>query len=145
MIDAVESGRWIFLCEGEKDADNLRKLGFCATTMTDGANKWKPEYTATLERGNVCILPDKDEKGQGQQHAAMVANLLYGRVSNLRVLYLPNMPTGKNKDITDWIEAGGTTEQFRKLVLDSEEYAPEKPDTPRTKAPGQDVQQDAIL
>lgn len=131
VVEAVESGRWVFLCEGEKDADNLRKLGFCATTMTDGANKWKPGYTATLERGNVCILPDKDEKGQGQHHAAMVAEQLYGKVNVLKVLYLPGE---RVKDVSNWIEQGGTAAEFKLLVHETPAYVAGVPATSqRTK------------
>ena len=57
----------INIVEGEKDADNLVKLGFAATTNFDGAGKWRPEYNQYFEGKVVIIFPDNDE--QGRKHA----------------------------------------------------------------------------
>jgi hypothetical protein len=34
-------GAWIFVCEGEKDVDNVRALGLTATCNSGGAGKWQ--------------------------------------------------------------------------------------------------------
>src|SRR5205809_894994 len=36
----------IYVCEGEKDADNVVAAGGVATTNPLGAGKWRPEYAA---------------------------------------------------------------------------------------------------
>ena len=39
---------WVFVVEGEKDADSLVKLGLVATTSPMGAGKWRNEYADFL-------------------------------------------------------------------------------------------------
>ena len=38
--NAADHGSWIFVVEGEKDADNLTALGLLATCNPGGAGKW---------------------------------------------------------------------------------------------------------
>ena len=47
-LPEVIAAQTIFVAEGEKDADNLRALGFTATTNPLGAEKWRDEYSETL-------------------------------------------------------------------------------------------------
>ena len=51
----------VFVCEGEKDADNLHRLGCDAASGEDGAGpgKWRKEYTEQLRGRSVCILDRK--------------------------------------------------------------------------------------
>lgn len=53
----------VVLVEGEKDADNVGKLGICATTAPNGAKSWKPEYAALFAGKKVFIIPDCDKPG----------------------------------------------------------------------------------
>lgn len=59
----------VFIVEGEKDADNLIKLGLTATTSFDGASKsknkqkWREEYNKYFNNKNVILIPDNDEAG----------------------------------------------------------------------------------
>lgn len=62
IIQAVQNGYPIYLTEGEKDADALRKLGYIATT-SGGVNDWKKEYAKYFTGAKVIILPDNDEPG----------------------------------------------------------------------------------
>jgi len=117
IIQGVAAKRWIFLAEGEKDADNLIKLGCCATTQTMGAGKWLDSYTEVLRGAYVCIIADKDDPGRA--HAAMVAKALIGNASQIKVIELPGE---KVKDASDWIEAGGTKEQLQKIVREQKPY-----------------------
>ena len=54
----------VFIVEGEKDVDQLVKLGLVATTNAGGAGKWRPEYNEHLRGRPVVILPDHDQVGQ---------------------------------------------------------------------------------
>lgn len=121
VLAAGRAGRTIFVCEGEKDADNVERLGFIATTNVGGAGKWRHEYTETLKNGKVCLLPHNDEPGR--DHACTVAHALHGIAGEVRVLELPDLP--EKGDVSDWIDAGGTAEELNALVLAASLWEPE--------------------
>lgn len=108
----------IFLVEGEKDAGNLVKLGFEATTCAMGAGKWHRSYTETLKGALMLICPDKDPAGW--KHALSVADEIYFITECVKILLLP----GPGKDVSDWIEAGGTKEQLEELADDASIHMP---------------------
>ncbi len=62
LIKAVKEGYPIYIVEGEKDADTLKKLGYTATTP-GGVKDWKKEYARFFTGAKVVILPDNDEPG----------------------------------------------------------------------------------
>jgi putative DNA primase/helicase len=96
---AAPTDAWVFVVEGEKDADNLARLGLVATTCAMGAGKWRPEYNAALRGRPVVILPDNDEPGR--QHARQVAAALAGTAESVRILELPGLPS--KGDVSDWL------------------------------------------
>lgn len=106
----------VFICEGEKDADNLARLGFVTTTNPGGAGKWREEYSVLLSDRDCVILPDKDDAGR--QHTLVVETLLRGHVHSLRVIELPGLTgTKDDKDVSDWINKhNGDADTLRKLV-----------------------------
>jgi hypothetical protein len=106
LLEAVASERPVFIAEGEKAVDALRKLGVTATCSPGGAGKWRDEYAKHLRGANVIALPDNDDCGQ--RHAEDVVRSLTGIASSIKVLNLPNLPP--KGDPYDWIEAGGTAE-----------------------------------
>jgi 5S rRNA maturation endonuclease (ribonuclease M5) len=116
MREAVARGELVVIVEGEKDADNLRKLGFTATCNAGGANKWRAEYTESLCGADVVIIGDNDDSGRA--HVAHVASSLKTVACRVRVLDLakawPACPA--KGDISDWIEAGGTAEALAALI-----------------------------
>jgi 5S rRNA maturation endonuclease (ribonuclease M5) len=92
----------VFVCEGEKDADNVAALGHCATTVAGG--KWTEDCMKALAGRDVIILEDVDEAGHKKAIAA--ANALHRTAATIRVVKLPGL-TGEphNKDVTDWLDA----------------------------------------
>ena len=112
VVAAVEGNRHILIVEGEKDADELARRSFVATTCVGGAGKWRPEYTESLKGAGVCIIPDND--APGREHAMAVAQALHGIASQVRLLELPDLPP--KGDVSDWLEAGGTDEELKELV-----------------------------
>ena len=102
----------MLIVEGEKDVDNLAKLGIVATCNAGGATKWKPDHAAHLKGANVIILPDND--GPGREHAQMVRKSLSGVAARVRVLELPGLP--EKGDVSDWLAVGGTVESCWELV-----------------------------
>jgi hypothetical protein len=109
---AVADGQTIYLCEGEKDADRLAKIGLTATTNPGGAGKWCKDYSEVLRGANVVVLPDNDEPGQA--HAAKVARKLRAKATSVRIVNLPDLPP--KGDESDWLAAGGSREQLEKLA-----------------------------
>jgi predicted P-loop ATPase len=118
-LPAVIASHEVIVVEGEKDADNLAKLGLAATTNVGGAegkngkSKWRPEYAQALKGKHVLILPDNDPPGR--LHAAVVAASLAGLALSVRVLELPGLP--EKGDVSDWLARGGTLEELRTLAL----------------------------
>ena len=137
---AINKETPVFLVEGEKDADNLVKLGFEATTCPMGALKWHRSYTETLMGGLMLLCPDKD--AAGWKHALTVAYEIYLTVDCVKILLLP----GSGKDVSDWIEAGGTKEQLEELADDALvhmplEYRREYEERLKTMRPGELVKE----
>ncbi len=119
MMEAVRAGETIFVCEGEKDADNAReRLGVIATTCPMGAKKWRESYTQTLRGADVVVIRDNDPAGRG--HVLKVAESLAGVARSVKILELPDLPP--KGDLTDWIESGGTREEFDSLVARAPEF-----------------------
>src|SRR5262249_26307930 len=125
---AVASGRMVLVVEGEKDADNLRKLGFTATCNAGGDSKWRAEYNESLHDADVVIIEDNDDAGRA--HVAQVASSLHCIAQRVRALDLdqawPECPA--KGDISDWIEAGGTAEALSALVEALPEWTPPESD-----------------
>jgi len=108
---AVALGLPVIQVEGEKDADNLAALGFCATTAPHGAKApWLSQYSEALRGGHVVSIPDKDEIGRA--HARKVRKALRGVAASVTTIELP----GPGKDVTDWIAAGGTKAELLALI-----------------------------
>ena len=83
---AADPARTVFIAEGEKDCESLRKLGLVATTNCGGAGKWKREYSEALRGRRCAILPDND--GPGRAHAEQVAKSLAGLAASVKVVTL---------------------------------------------------------
>ncbi len=106
-------GAMVVWAEGEKDADNGReRLGLTTTTCPMGAKHFKPHYAAFLTGAQAVVVADND--GPGGEHAEMVARELLPFAASVKILYLLGLP--EKGDLNDWIEAGGTREQFDSLV-----------------------------
>ena len=59
LLTARIDGDPIYLCEGERDADNaFIYFGSPGTTCPFGAGKWLPEYNQFLLDCNVIVIPD---------------------------------------------------------------------------------------
>jgi hypothetical protein len=134
LIEAVASGHVVAYCEGEKDADNVRALGIPATTNPGGVKKWRPEYAEHLRGADLVFLPHNDDAGR--EHMGGIAAALADVASRLRTLdiakHWPDCPL--KGDISNWIESGGTAEQFWELVkLAPESTAPEQAKEPEPK------------
>jgi putative DNA primase/helicase len=118
ILKAKADGTVIVVTAGEKDVDNLRALGFKATTNSGGEGNWQPSCTETLRGAVVVICPDNDKKGG--EHRDKVARALHGTVALLKIIEVP----APHKDISDWIAAGATADEIKQLAHDAPVYEP---------------------
>jgi hypothetical protein len=101
---AADPAAWVFVVEGEKDADAVAALGLVATCSPGGAGNWKRlAGDSALHGRRVCILAHKDAAGRA--HAQDVAQWLRGKADDVRILELPDVGDVHVKDASDWIEA----------------------------------------
>jgi hypothetical protein len=138
-ITAVQAGERVLLCEGERDADTAVRLGYAATTAPGGINKWAKEYDEFLRGADVVIVSDNDAQeidpktgklmfhpnGQpvlrGQDYAAWLTRRLRKIAAQVRMIIPPV------KDLSAWIEAGGTREALDELILQAPDQVKQPP------------------
>jgi putative DNA primase/helicase len=106
------------VCEGEKDCETARALGIVATCNVGGAGKWREEYSEHLRGKQVTIIADADEPGR--KHAQQVATSLHFRAKSVKVL--DELPCAK--DLSEWIERGGTKEVLLGLIRNAAQWKP---------------------
>jgi DNA polymerase len=108
LVDA-SNDQPVFICEGEKDADNVAALGLIATTNSGGAGKWQPELNCWfVSRKTAYLLEDNDDAGR--DHVKKVARALKGLVSEIRIVSFPELSL--KGDVSDWLEQGHTKEDL---------------------------------
>ena len=110
----------VYLCEGEKDADNLNNAlkdkgifgSSLATTSYEGATglsspiaKWRPQYTSQLMGKTIVIFPDMDASGQGEHHAHLVAQQLVSCCPCVSVVPFPNETKSDGYDLSDYLQS----------------------------------------
>jgi putative DNA primase/helicase len=118
-LPEVRDAQSVYVVEGEKDVETILRLGFTATCNSGGAGKWKPEYSECLLGKRVHIIADADEPGR--RHAHDVAAALFGKVESLRLIELPGA-----KDVSEWVEHGGSREVLAELIRKTPEWAPKE-------------------
>lgn len=111
LIEDIAQDREIFLVEGEKDVDNLRKLGIPATTSPMGAGKWRDEFNKYFENAKIVIIPDNDEPGQ--KHAELIISNLINIAFSIKLIKLDVKEKG---DVSDWLESGNTITKLYTIV-----------------------------
>ena len=123
----------VFICEGEKDAETLHKLGYNAASGADGAGhgKWRPEYTEQLKGLPVCIFQDNDKIGKDYAQETAVA--LHGAGSSVKVLDLarvwPEIP--EHGDVSDMLLQFGEEKacaMIAQLISTTPQWEPPPPE-----------------
>ena len=132
VVKAASEGKRVLVVEGEKDADNaVARLGLCATTAAQGAGNWggsKYHYAESLAGAEVIIVYDKDPDWkltpegattvgrEGQRHACDIYRSLAGRAKDATIVSMPDRNGRRVKDLSDWLDAGGTPLEFQQCV-----------------------------
>lgn len=100
VLEAIKSGQTIFITEGEKDVNNLFKIGVVATCNHGGAGKWRESHAKYFpNETKVVVLTDNDDPGR--QHGVIVARMLIAQGCKVKVVELPGLPS--KGDVSDWI------------------------------------------
>lgn len=110
----------VYLVEGEKDADNVGRLGLHAVSSENGADKggkgWYPSYTDELAGLDVVVLPDNDDVGR--KYMDGVAAEIDKVAKSVKVLDLtkimPDLP--EKGDVSDMIAHLGPEATLTKLA-----------------------------
>jgi hypothetical protein len=154
VIEAISNDNIVFVVEGEKDADNLWRIGAPATTNAGGTGKWRPSLSEFFAGADIVIIQDNDPQKKhpktgalmfhsdgrpilpGQDHAQAVAASLAPVARRVRILDLarvwPAMPA--KGDVSDWLEHGdGSLEILFDIIESLPDWSPEQ--QPQTRPP----------
>lgn len=105
----------ILVHEGEKAAEAHRQAGLpgIPTTSSGGAkNAAQTDWTLLKGRRVVVSL---DHDNDGERYGADVQRLTEEvGVGSVHILRLPNLPP--KGDVVEWLQAGGTVQQFQELI-----------------------------
>jgi len=112
-LPKVLKSDFVFITEGEKDANTLIELGFVATTVSGGATakNWKPHFNDWMKEKGVILIPDNDEPGK--KFMFHIENEL-SDVAKVKIITLPGLEN--KEDITDWISQGHTSEELLEII-----------------------------
>ncbi len=108
VLQAIVATEWIYLVEGEKDVETLRKFKKVATTCQGGAENWNETYTETLRGARVILIGDADMAGA--KRALRIASALYNVVAELRI-YSPQ--PGAGNDVSELLEGCKTKQEAK--------------------------------
>jgi hypothetical protein len=101
-LAAADPDQWVWLSEGEKDADTAAALGRLSTTNAQGAHSFPFALAAQLAGRNIAIPVDRDPAGYRR---GITLHDLLGERARACVLLLP-ATTAAKADLTDHVEAG---------------------------------------
>ncbi|HEX8734998.1 MAG TPA: AAA family ATPase [Pyrinomonadaceae bacterium] len=125
LLNAVKENNncQIILTEGEKDCDNLRLLGFTASSFKN----WKREFSKFIKTANVVLLIDHDKSGTIQAENAVKS--LFGIVQSVKIIDLYEtepLPEKHGKDVSDWLNEGYTKEQLETIIKNAPLWKPKQ-------------------
>jgi DNA polymerase len=116
----------VWICEGEKDTDNVAALGLIATTNPGGAKVFQPELAQWFKGKQLAyILEDNDDAGR--EHTHKILAVLIDIVPNIAVVAFPELP--EKGDVSYWLEIGGN----KQLLIARAEQALKRRGEYRTK------------
>lgn len=126
-LPELKKASQIIICEGEKDADLVKSLGYVATTTPDGAGSWLDEFAEWFTGKDVVVCRDND--GPGVDHARAIVRSLRPVAKTIRVI----CPCHEDKgDVSRWFEiahdnpTGKPDEEFRQMIeMAGEEFVTE--------------------
>jgi hypothetical protein len=112
----------VHITEGEKDADALARLGFAATTNSEGAGNWTDDLNEHFRDRHVYIHEDND--AEGRKRCQRIARALDPITKSVRIIRLPGLK--EHGDVSDWLEGDPSG---ARLVRECESTPPWEPST----------------
>ncbi len=131
LYERGEPSDKVYICEGEKDVENVAKAGLYAVSSENGAGKggkkWFADYNKTLLGKTLVLLSDNDDTGRDfmEAIAAEVARVAKSvKVLDLARIY-PDLPDkGDISDVLAVCGADTTRELLEQLERDTPEWKP---------------------
>lgn len=123
VLKARAAGEFIFLVEGEKDADRIQNGLLVATTNPEGAKgPWRTQYTEALKDAHIVLLYDEDVAGHYRRD--LLIKELTGIAASIKVVALPGLQFSNHHgpDVTDWLANGHTIQELKILVEQTHPY-----------------------
>jgi hypothetical protein len=118
LTDGVRARETIYHFEGPKDAETAKeRLGVIATT-SGGTNSWRSSYREHYIGADVVIVSDNDKPGR--KYASEVARDIATVARSVKVVDLPGLEEGG--DLTDWLDAGHSKDEFFAAVEKAPAY-----------------------
>lgn len=123
VLKGLYIGETIYIVEGEKDVDTLKKYNKIATCSSFGAgkSKWTKKDSEVFKNSNVIIIQDNDDIGK--DFAENIAISLLDIASSVKLIDISkiwsDMP--EHGDISDFLE-NHTMDELEKLILETSPY-----------------------
>jgi len=116
MIEGIANDHPVYWVEGEKDANTGAALGLVTTTTAmglAGKGHWeRGAYDEFFKGAKVILMPDQDaDPRKGGALARVIAKRLLPIAACVFMLNLPA------KDLSEWVEQGGTREALDEIPL----------------------------
>lgn len=136
IVAAAKDGRVIYLVEGEKDVDNIvEQWGLEATTVGSVSNTWQTDWCLQLVgTKGIVVVADNDgltkKKNNGYEGALKNSAIIKAAGLPVKLHMFDNV-----KDTTDFIELGGTKDEFQAMVKALPLWTPPSYEIPKSVAP----------
>jgi len=119
----VIGSKTVFICEGEKDADNLKSVWQeknCAfTTNAAGAEHWDESFNAFLKGKDIIVLEDNDDAGR--KRTALLERQLKQIGNSFKVIRFDELE--EHGDVSDYLERFGISELEDKIAKEEKTKA----------------------
>ena len=122
-LPAMAKANSVYICEGEKDADTINKLGLVGTCKANWTGKWNQEFTAYFKGKTVYILQDADQAGKDKAQDAARA---LSNAEGIKIKILPPFSDRKGFDVTDWINDGHKKKELLSIIEKTECFQEKK-------------------
>ncbi len=114
----------VWLLEGEKDVDNVRRqAGLTATTFPFGKDHWKSEYSKFFKDKVVFICMDVGAEKEAEQRAEDISKY----AKKVKIINLPGLEK-EGEDVSNWLELHDSKskeeirEQLQKIADNTSAY-----------------------
>mgnify|MGYP000143211821 CR=1 FL=1 len=134
-LPALKSNGTVYVVEGEKDVETMKRNGFISVCGAHGAgsSKWLSQYTEALKGRNVVVIPDNDT--QGKNFAVETCNALAGHAASVKMIDLTdewiNLPEkGDISDVFQMDKPNDVLIKLEALVTVTKEWEPTQTQEP---------------